>query len=58
MGENAGKPALNFEVDTTLEPLKETVVEKHTSQPDNEEEPEINCLRNERVIVRHIPREG
>lgn len=51
----------NFEIDTNINiPMKETP-KKKTTKPRKHEEEEphelINCLRNERVIVRYIPKQ-
>ena len=55
----------NFEIDDTpieVVPVKTAKnVKKETVSPvevEESEEPEINILRNERVVVRHIPKEG
>jgi len=55
----------NFEIDDTpieVVPVKTAKnVKKETVNPvevEESEEPEINILRNERVVVRHIPKEG
>lgn len=71
MEEKVNYEALDFEVDneTTSElPLQEIKIPEPTEVHENVKEssrketdnetPLINCLRNERVIVRHIPKEG
>lgn len=71
MEEKVNYEALDFEVDneTTSElPLQEIKIPEPTEVHENVKEssrketdnetPLINCLRNERVIIRHIPKEG
>lgn len=71
MEEKVNYEALDFEVDndTTSElPLQEIKIPEPTEVYENVKEvskkeiandtPLINCLRNERVIIRHIPKEG
>ena len=71
MEEKVNYEALDFEVDneTTSElPLQEIKIPEPTEVHENlkeasrketdNETPLINCLRNERVMIRHIPKEG
>lgn len=71
MEEKVNYEVLDFEVDneTTSElPLQEIKIPEPTEVHENVKEssrketdnetPLINCLRNERVIIRHIPKEG
>ena len=71
MEEKVNYEALDFEIDndTTSElPLQEIKIPEPTEVHENVKEssrketdnetPLINCLRNERVIIRHIPKEG
>lgn len=71
MEERVNYEVLDFEVDneTTSElPLQEIKIPEPTEVHENVKEssrketdnetPLINCLRNERVIIRHIPKEG
>ena len=65
MEAKAEQSALGFEVDDTVEPLqtrkvevenvKSTVTENKRQESN---EPIVNVLRNERVIVRHIPKQS
>lgn len=70
MEEKADYEVLDFEVDdaTNELPLREVAtpepvetpkyIKKSSRKESDDETPLINCLRNERVIVRHIPKEG
>lgn len=66
MEEKAEQSALNFEVDDTVEPLQSHKVEKNTNiestvgenRRQETDKPFVNVLRNERVIVRHIPKQS
>lgn len=70
MEEKVDYEVLDFEVDdaTNELPLQEVAtpepvetpkyIKKSSRKESDDETPLINCLRNERVIVRHIPKEG
>lgn len=70
MEEKVDYEVLDFEVDdaTNELPLREVAtpepvetpkyIKKSSRKESDDETPLINCLRNERVIVRHIPKEG
>lgn len=70
MEEKVDYEVLDFEVDdaTNELPLREVAtpepvetpkyIKKFSRKESDDETPLINCLRNERVIVRHIPKEG
>lgn len=70
MEEKVDYEVLDFEVDdaTNELPLREVAtpepvetpkyIKKSPRKESDDETPLINCLRNERVIVRHIPKEG
>lgn len=57
-------PNLGFEIDDTSIPMVEVPIERkesvqtETKEVRTESVPKVNILRNERVIVRHIPKEG
>jgi len=57
-------PNMGFDLDDTSIPMVEVPIEvKESVQTDTKEKktenaPKVNILRNERVIVRHIPKEG
>ena len=57
-------PNLGFEIDDTSIPMVEVPIERkegvqtEAKEIRTENVPKVNILRNERVIVRHIPKEG
>ena len=67
MEEKVVYDSLDFDIDdTSIEtvPVHQEVIEKSnpipvsTKKSVNKETPFVNCLRNERIIVRHIPKES
>lgn len=64
MEEKVDYTELNFDVDDTEIPLREVSKEEVTAKTTRKKQEKIevsgdapvNCLRNERIIVRHIPK--